>query len=38
MMSIKITVLVKFKEWIDPDNVHFDGYLQEKCKVVEVEI
>jgi len=37
MMSTKITVLVKYKEWVDSNNAHFDGYFQEKGKVVEVE-
>lgn len=36
-MSTKITVLVKYKEWVDLNNAHFDGYFQEKGKVVEVE-
>lgn len=37
MMSTKITVLVKYKEWVDSNNAYFDGYFQEKGKVVEVE-
>lgn len=37
MLNSKIVVLIKYKEWVDSNLIHFDGEYVEFGKVVEVQ-